>query len=140
MKATVLEMKKEAIKRLGMLNVQSNVISNFEKGLITVSEQHFLGNIPVPALSLVDEREKAFIEQFEKKYNMLIYHVVFTPCEFGYCLSFMYVSNVKKCWEVERVDLRLGMPYVYEWNITDDTCSGFVHIGIVSCGGIVRIA
>lgn len=141
MKATLIEMKKEAIKRLGMLDIMPDVLSDFKNGKINVSEHMNICGIPVGALFWADEKKKAFIEQFEKKYNVVVYHAVFTPCEFGDCLSLLYVSNDKSEWHKECADLMFGIPDVYVWNMTDDFCSEFGCIGIrCSGGGIIRTA
>lgn len=141
MKATLLEMKKEAIKRLGMLEIPPKVLSDFKDGVINVSQQMHLGNIPIGVLSLVNEGEKEFIEQFEKRYNVLVYHTIYTPCSFGNCLSLLFVSNDKREWKSDCVDLRRGFPYVYVLNITDDDCSEFGRIVIRSTGsGLIRTA
>lgn len=141
MKATVLEMKKEAIKRLGMLDIIPDVLSDFKQGVIHVSEHMNFGRMPVGVLFWANEERKSFIEQFEKKYNVVVYHAIFTPCVFGDCLSLLYVSNDKSEWQRERNDLKCGIPFVYVWNMTDDFCSEFGCIGIrCSGGGIVRTA
>lgn len=81
------------------------------------------------------------INNFEKKYDALVYAVQLTHFEFGECYSFFYVSGNPDDYDYDISDLKENYAYVYTWNKTDDYCSEFGTIGFeVKYGGIVRTA
>lgn len=141
MKISKEEKKAEALKRLKMLKVHSNVIKEFEKeGLVNYSEDmggafrgilYWISNEP--------EFEK-IVEDFEKEYGGMVYHAHLCHTEFGDLLSLLYVSDHKSEWATDEADLKEGFPVAYVYNIDGD----FADIGsiqIAPCnGGITRLA
>ena len=132
----------EALQRLQIMNVdESMVISPFKDGCILMSER--VNKIFCALLSSIEEDDilKAKIQDFEQKYQSLVYHVQLTHTSFGDCYSFFYVSNQKDEWEYDRNDLKEGYPIVYVWNRTNPEFSEFGSIGFkTALGGVLRTA
>lgn len=107
--------KAEAIERMRMLHLHSNVINEFRnQGRVNLSE-------------------------FEKKHNALVYHVIHNNTVFGEMLAFLYVSDSEEEWDMDRGDLKNGITLAYVENVSNKCCSEFGSIGIQpSLGGLVR--
>ncbi len=127
------EMKKEAINRMKTLKLHPNIIREF-------SNENKLNLSLNGALCHLNDEQLARVQEFEQKYNALVYHVIYNHAPFGELLSFLYVSQYTYEWEYNQSDLQEGYPFVYVVNLTDETCSEFGHIGIQLCnGGVIRI-
>lgn len=126
---------KEAVCRMKILNLHENAIKEFsENGLVNVSEYN-------GSLFWTTDAQKQCIEDFEKEYDAVVYHVIHNKMEFGECLSLLYVSNYKEEWAEDKKDLEYGTPFVYVKNLDDDICSEFGRIGIDQrYGGLIRIS
>lgn len=129
------EKKLEAINRMKLLNLHDNVIREFrDEDKLNLSEN---GGF----LYWLDDEQKAIVDDFEQHYNATVYHVIRSVTEFGELLSFLYVSDNKDEWKMDRNDLANGYPLVYTKNLDADFCSEFGSIGIESnIGGLVRTA
>lgn len=129
------EQKKEAIKRLELLNVIPGVIAEFEeKDILNKSETY-------GALYWLDDEEKEFVREFEKERNAVVYHVIRNNTEIGVLYSLMYVSQHKDKWERDREDIKNRLSFVFVYNKDTPHFSEFGTIGIQPCiGGVVRIA
>ena len=126
------KMKKEAIDRMHILKLHSNVIKEFSNnGKLNLSLN--------AELYYLNDKQLARVQEFEQKYNALVYHVIQNHTQFGELLSFLYVSQHTEEWEYDRRDLKYNCPLVYVANLTDETCSEFGSIGIQPCvGGVIR--
>lgn len=123
------KMKKEAINRMKMLKLHPNIIKEF-------SNKNILNLSLNTALHHLNQEQLARVQEFEQKYDVLVYHVI----QNGQMLSFLYVSKYQEEWEHDRNDLEEGYPFVYVANLTDESCSEFGSIGIRPCvGGVIRI-
>lgn len=130
------EMKKaEALERMKMLKLHSNVINEFQnQDKVNLSEY---GGF----LYWLNDDQKKRVAEFEKKYDALVYHVIRSITEFGELLSYLYVSDSEEEWEMDREDLTNGTALVYVENLNDKWCSEFGSIGIQpSLGGLLRTA
>ncbi|MDO5546899.1 MAG: hypothetical protein Q4F79_00225 [Eubacteriales bacterium] len=130
------EMKKaEALERMKMLKLHSNVINEFQnQDKVNLSEN---GGF----LYWLNDDQKRRVAEFEKKYDALVYHVIRNITKFGELLSYLYVSDSEEEWEMDREDLRNGTALVYVENLNDKWCSEFGSIGIQpSLGGLLRTA
>lgn len=81
------------------------------------------------------------IQDFEKKYNSLVYLILVSHCSFGTLCDFFYVSDQKDEWESDQKDLEEGYSYVYCYNMDDDMSSEIGEIAFKAdpmCGGIYR--
>lgn len=125
----------EALERMRILKLIPNAITEFARNqTLNASEG---GGF----LYWLSDKEKETVRDFEKNYNALVYHVIKSSTEFGELLTFLYVSNYKDEWLLDREDLKNGNPIAYVKNLSDDTCSEFGGVSITPrCGGLVRVA
>lgn len=124
--------REEAIKRMEMLKMSRQCINAFKRGEVWESEG-------IGALYECNETENAYIKEFEKEYDGVVYHVIHNMTEFGELYSMLYVSKYEEEWEQDREDIKDGYALVYVMNKDDDTCSEFGSIGIrPNIGGLIR--
>lgn len=126
------KMKEEAISRMKILKLHPNVIKEFSNsGKLNLSLN--------AALYYLNDEQLARVQEFEQKYNAIVYHVIQSDTKFGELLSLLYVSQQTEEWEYDHNDLKEGYPFVYVANLTDETCSEFGFIGIRPIvGGVIR--
>lgn len=91
-----------------------------------------------------DKEFTAKVQEFEKKNNALVYHVIHTPMrldgEVMDMYNFLYVSDYQEEWEVDNADIKEGEVFAYVWNKTIDYFSEFGSIAVKGMfGGLVRI-
>lgn len=84
------------------------------------------------------------VQEFERKNNALVYHVIHTPMrldgEVMDMYNFLYVSDYQEEWEMDQNDIKEGYALVYVWNKTIDYFSEFGSIAVKEkFGGLVRI-
>lgn len=80
------------------------------------------------------------IENFEKEYNALVYHVIHTYTTFGELYNFLFVGDYEEEWEMENENIQDGYTFAYVWNKTDEWCSEFGSIMVEEkFGGLVRV-
>lgn len=135
MNVSRVDKKKEAIKRMEVLDIFGETIRQFEEeGLISYSEPPMGTNF-----WLNDEQEKA-VREFEKEYDALVYFGVRAYTEFGTLDAFLYVSDYEEEWEMDNGELKDGYVYAYVYN---HDVPEFSEIGLVRVqprfGGLVRI-
>lgn len=132
----------EAVERMKMMKLdESLVINQFIKGTVKVSER--LDSLFLTVLFNVDNYDYLMdvINDFEKKHNVLVYHVQLSHTDFGDCYSLLYVSSEKEEWNMDRDDIKIGYPLAYVWNKTIPEYSEFGYIGVrPSMGGLERIS
>ena len=114
--------KEEAVTRLGLIGA----------GKFFVSERG--------TMRLADEAERVMVENFEKKYDAIVYHVIHQWTNIGELYSLLYVSSYEEEWEADREDLKNDRCLAYVINIDMPTCSEFGSIGVKRfCNWIARI-
>lgn len=91
-----------------------------------------------------DRELTAKVQEFERKNNALVYHVIHTPMRLdGEAMdmyNFLYVSDYQEEWEVDNADIKEGYVFAYVWNKTIDYFSEFGSIAVKGMfGGLVRI-
>lgn len=138
--------KKEALKRLKMLKLHTNVVNDFESGVINVSVRH--NNVFDGVLYWLDSHKEWMdaVANFEREFNALVYHAQLTNFEFGMCLSMLFVSQHRKEWKLDRNDIKdvyedgsIGV-YAYVHNIDCPDCSEIGKIGLINKnGGLSRV-
>lgn len=135
MKITNEKKKTEALARMKLLKLYPNIIKEFEEeNILNLSEN---GGF----LYWLTDEQKSFVEDFEKEYNALVYHVIHDYTEFGELLSFLYVSDHEKEWQNDREELADGYACAYVKNVDDDCCSELGGICFrMQYGGLVRTA
>lgn len=70
------------------------------------------------------------INNFEKKYNAYVYHIIYTRSNFGNLYSMLYISNNTEEWKADRKDLQNKECYAYVYNKSDEVCSEIGLIGV----------
>jgi len=134
MKINLQLKKKEALKRMKLLDLLPNIITDFEnENVVYYSELNgilfWVSNHPTWV---------EFIQKFEEKNNALVYHAELSRLEFGDCLSLFFVSDYKEEWKRDLEDIRQGLSLCYVWNKDDPCCSEFGTIGFRPINGGVR--
>ena len=135
MKVSRLDKKKEAIKRMEVLDIYSEAIRQFEFDcLISCSEP------PLGANFWLDDDQEKIVRDFEKEYNALVYFGVRAYTNFGIMDAFLYVSDYEEEWEMDNRELKDGYVYAYVYNYD---VPEFSEIGLIKvkpmCGGLSRI-
>ena len=135
------EIKKvEAINRMKELGLFAPCIKAFKsRDEVQLSEQ--TGGLYEFS---VDRELTAKVQEFERKNNALVYHVIHTLMrldgEVMDMYSFLYVSDYQEEWEMDQNDIKEGYALVYVWNKTIDYFSEFGSIAVKEkFGGLVRI-
>ena len=136
MNVSRVDKKKEAIRRMEILDIYSETIRQFEKeGLVSYSEPPLGTNY-----WLTDEQMKA-VREFEEEYHALVYFGARVYTEFGTLDAFLYVSDHEDEWKDDVEDLKDGYLYAYVYN---HNVPEFSEIGSIRVqprfGGLVRIA
>lgn len=135
MKPNFDEKDKEAIERMKLLDIMDETIEQYaDFGYVTRSDP------PFGALFWVSDQELADIRLWETEHNARVYHVVRAYTSLGILDSYLYVSNNKDEWEIDRQLLEAGEPLVYVVNRNDPYCSEFGTIGIKTtpAKGLIR--
>lgn len=127
--------KEEAVKRMSLMKLYKPVIEDFK------DDKHLYYSDYLGILYWVEKEEiLEKIQDFEQRFNAVVYHVIKTQTEFGLLYSFLYVSNYKEEWEMELEDIKKGQLLAYVYNSTDDILSEIGYIGIQpKNGGVVRV-
>ena len=134
--------KKEALVRMSMLKILSQVRKDFEKkDVIYYSErQNKIFNAVLYTIGN-DSEYMPIIKDFEDRYNALVYHCQLTHTCYGDMLSIFYVSDSEEEWERDREDLKENLAFVRVENLQDRCFSEFGTIGVMgSMGGVLRTA
>lgn len=132
--------KEEAIKRMEALGLFAPCVKAFkDRDEVQLTE-------PTGGLYEFSSNEDltAKVQEFEKKHNALVYHVIHTPAmidgEAMDMYNFLYVSDYQEEWEMDQNDIKEGYALVYVWNKTIDYFSEFGSIAVKEkFGGLVRI-
>ena len=129
------EMKLEAVKRMKKLELHYNAIRDFSKKDSVLNKSEGYG-----ALYWLTEEEKKMVEEVEKEYNIMVYHVIHHNAEFGECYCMLYVSSYAEDWQTDRELLDDNIVYAYVYNKDNEDFSEFGTIAVKkSFGGLVRI-
>lgn len=131
-KASREEMKLEAIRRLMTLKVHSDVIKELINNDRLYRSEHLQG-----FLFWLDDKEKEMVEEFERKRNVYVYHVIKTnTLDMGIIYDLLYITQYKDEWQFEREDAKNG--YVLSYTKAHFLESGCIVIDGVN-GGLVRM-
>jgi hypothetical protein len=131
-----VDKKKEAIRRMEVLDIYSETIRQFEyEGLISYSEP------PLGANYWLTTEQREIVKKFEEEYNALVYFATTSYTEFGKLDAFLYVSDYEDEWKADMNDLKDGYAYAYVYN---HDVPEYSEIGLIRVqprfGGLVRIA
>ena len=130
--ATIKQMKEEAIKRMNLLNLHTNVINDFQ-------EYDFVSCSQFDTWFLLDDGQQKRVKEFEKESGNLVYHVIRTDyVELGRMLTLLYVSPYMDEWERDEAELNAGEPLAYVVNCDDEIYSEYGCVGIQNYAGALR--
>lgn len=135
MNVSRVDKKKEAIKRMEVLDIFGETIRQFEKDcLISYSEP------PMGTNFWLDDEQMKAVREFEEEYSAVVYFGVRAYTEFGTLDAFLYVSDYEDEWEMDNGELKDGYVYAYVYN---HDVPEFSEIGLIRVqprfGGLVRI-
>lgn len=138
--------KAEAIKRLELLKLLQNVITDF-KNNDTVYYSERQNKIFDGILYWISNNEdyERLVKEFEENYDALVYHAQLTRFSYGLCLSMLFVSKYQEEWEMEREAITNPYDgvidtYAYVANLNEPDFSEIGRIGIIrKNGGISRV-
>ena len=139
--------KQEALERLTILQKQyglmETVLKEFKENNTIYYSEYINQNIQ-GILYWVSNKDEytEIVEEFEKKNNALVYHIISTPVIYGgTLLSMLYVSKNQDEWKRDREDLKDGLPLAYCINLADLEMAEVGGIQIKGAnGGICQIA
>lgn len=130
--------QEEAVERLKLLRVSSNVIKDFKNGTLYYSERQ---NSVFDGILYWLKKEQEFVDivkEFESKYDAIVYHAQLTHTEFGPLLSLLYVDKTQDEWTKDKEDIKNGQTIAYVVNTRYDE-KEFGYIGVAPRnGGISR--
>ena len=136
MKVSREEKKQEAVKRMAAMGIYSETVKQFyNENLVSISEP------PFGAFYWVDGKDLDDLRKWEEEHDALVYLVVRSYTEFGTLDSYLYVSDDKDEWELDRDDIKNGQQFAHVMNRDAPEFSEFGTIGIrkTVAAGIVRI-
>lgn len=128
--------KEEAIRRMKKWGIFSQTIEQFkDDDLVSISEP------PFGAFYWVEDEELKEMKRFEEENDALVYCIIRSYTSIGVMDSYMFVSDYKDEWEMDRADQEEGQQVVYVVNRDDPNCSEFGSIGIkrTVAAGLQRI-
>lgn len=130
-----IRLKAEAINRMKKLHLFNACIKAFEdRNEVQMSE-------PTGALFEFsnDKWLNSLIDDFQKKHNCLVYHVIHSYTDFGELYNLLYVDNEVENWDGDNIDLNDGYVFVWCENKTEPMFSEFGTIGVGHrFGGLIR--
>lgn len=127
-------MKAEAVKCMGILNLDKRCIKAFEKGNVWMSSGSLGG------LYEADDKLKNMIKDVETEHEITVYHVVENMVMGMHCYSMLCVCKYPEEYEMNEEDLKDGYAFSYVLNVDAPDCSEFGTICVKpTFGGLRRI-
>ena len=136
------EVKTEALERLKLLKLMPDVKKAFKTNETVYYSERLNAQFPAVLYWLSNKPEYMKLkEDFEKKYDCMVYHAILTHFEFGWCLDWLYVSNDDTNWESDKDDIADRYVFVYSNNLDDPNCDDFGTIAVSpAMGGLKRVS
>lgn len=133
--ATNKEMKSEAMKRMLYLRLFDDVIVDF-----VAEDKLYASEPPMGIYSTVSNEDLEHINNFERKYDKLVYFVIRCTKKLGDIDNFLYVSSHKNDWIKERDVLKHNNVYSYSYVRDQPNLSliGVISIERTEAKGLVR--
>ena len=122
----------EAIKRMKLIRIFDKTIDEFkDEGLISKSIRG--------GLYWIDNDDEKRVQEFEEKYNAVVYSIIENNTEFGKVQALFYVSKNVDEWNLDVEDLENGISNCYVYNLDCPEFSEFGAIGFRNVfGGLIR--
>lgn len=131
--------KEKAIETMHKLDIFEPYIKEFEETQTVCLFEGF-GGFYIENYNEPQLLEK--IKEIESDYGIIVYAVTHELTEFGEIYDLLYISQYTEDWKysIEKDGITYYVS-AYAWNKSDDFCSEFGTIGVVSRGGgIARVA
>ncbi|MGM0318808.1 MULTISPECIES: hypothetical protein [unclassified Enterococcus] len=100
----------EAKKRLDILSIEDHVKAGFGKGEIYCSRRTAImvnrKKFVLPVIHSVTDQQKKIIDNYEKKYGFIVFHIIETSTKHGLLLTLLQVSPHEFEWENDREELQ----------------------------------
>ena len=126
--------KQRAIELMQQLEIYKPYIRGFETDNKVCFFENFGGFWAYQEPELM-----AKIKEIEETHNILVYAVTHEYLEFGECYDFLYIPDYKEDWyEILYSAGKCFYAFAYVWNKTNDYCSEFGTIGVISFGGGIK--
>ncbi len=129
--------KEKALELLKQMDIYTPYIKGFEEKDQVCFFERFGG------YWVYQEPEvEAKMKELEKQYNCVVYAITHEYTNFGELYTFLLVTNYPEEWSRLMIsDGNRHTAFAYVWNKTDDWCSEFGSVTVMSLGGgITRIA
>ena len=110
----------ESKKRIELLGIEPRFSDK-----LYMSDRYYIREVKDSEMDLIRA-----INNFEKKYNAYVYHIIYTKSNFGNLYNMLYVSNSTEEWGADRKDLQNKECYAYVYNKSDEVCSEIGLIGV----------
>ena len=120
----ILELKQEAVKRMELLGLPSNVRQAFRKA----REVHIWDDEYMELSPLV-KMDKDIVSEFEHTHRCVVYYAMRTRTNFGELISYLFVSPYKEEWNIEVDDLKhnRAVSYVYNMETPEFSELGYIE-------------
>lgn len=120
----------EAVKRMKALKISEYIISKFsETGKLYCGQSGIYREL--------DDRYKKLVDEFETEHNGVVYHLIFTECEFGDTLSMLFVSKYVEEWKLNMDGISEDTVVAYVENLDMPCFSEFGIIGVELKNGVL---
>ena len=129
--------KEKALELLTELDIYTPYVKGFEEKDQVCFFERFGG------YWVYQEPEiEAKMKELERQYNCVVYAITHEYTDFGELYTFLLVTNYPEEWPRLMIsDGNRHTAFAYVWNKTDDWCSEFGSVTVMSLGGgITRIA
>ena len=129
--------KEKALELLKQLDIYTPYVKGFEEKDQVCFFERFGG------YWVYQEPEiEAKMKELEKQYKCVVYAITHEYTDFGELYTFLLVTNYPEEWSRLMIsDGNRHTAFAYVWNKTDDWCSEFGSVTVMSLGGgITRIA
>lgn len=131
-KATMEQMKEEAIRRMGWWKLHPNVVRDFKKGVLNVSEH-------MGALYWLEDDDKKLVDDWAKETGNLPYHLIRSYFDDMELLTILFVEPDKSEWTLNKDDSVYFVQFAYVINKTEPAFSEYGSVGLrPTFGGVIR--
>ena len=140
------DQKKEALARLEILKAKGLMPVVYNKFKKKNSELYYSFPSPLGGilyyfndLGGIQNKWYTLLKEFEEFYKALVYHVIYHRIDGDGVLMFLYVSNQRHEWDIDREELMADTPFVYACNVTNPLYSEYGNTEIAVRGGGIII-
>ncbi|MDD6255107.1 MAG: hypothetical protein PUA82_03760 [Eubacteriales bacterium] len=127
------QQKSEALRRMKALNLLPSIVEDFRKnGTIYMSGEEGMLYFP-------DQEQLDLVRRFEKRNNVLVYHIINEVKSYGECCTMLYIPADPSGWKSFDKNIRDGLVDAYVYNMTkpDMSEAGLIQVKSVN-GGLQR--